>query len=408
MTTKPQHVVKLEASNVKRLKAVKVEPGKGGLVVVGGKNAAGKSSLLGAIEMAIRGPRAAPAEPVRKGSTKAQIVLESEDYVIKRTCSKGKWSLVAETKNGSRIASPQKLFDAMASELTFDPLSFVRAKPRDQVDMVRRLTGLDTAELDTRRESYYSERTAVNRDIKRLMGVIESIELPDEIPDPINVAGIKAELARAEESNAKIGKATAELQALREKRDRIKAVIVEQEKELAAVNQRGSTIKGWLDAVVAVDTTPLLDEMGRAADVANQRSEAERKQRAQGELDQAIDKSERLTTEIEAVDLEKREALAKLELPDGLEVTDDCLRLGGVPLDQASLAQQISLSVALGVAPNPDWRIMLVHEGSSLDSEHMALLAKLAADHEAQLWVEVASDDGKGASVVIEDGEVKA
>jgi len=46
---------KLEIENVKRVKAVKIEPSANGLTVIGGKNRQGKTSVLDSIAWALGG-----------------------------------------------------------------------------------------------------------------------------------------------------------------------------------------------------------------------------------------------------------------------------------------------------------------------------------------------------------------
>ena len=58
MDPKPLTILQLQASNVKRLRAVNIRPD-GQVVVLGGKNGAGKSSVLDAITYALAGERAA-------------------------------------------------------------------------------------------------------------------------------------------------------------------------------------------------------------------------------------------------------------------------------------------------------------------------------------------------------------
>lgn len=48
---------KLEIENVKRIKAVKIEPTKNGLTIVGGNNNQGKTSVLDSIAWALGGDR---------------------------------------------------------------------------------------------------------------------------------------------------------------------------------------------------------------------------------------------------------------------------------------------------------------------------------------------------------------
>lgn len=51
---------KLEIENVKRIKAVKIEPTKNGLTIVGGNNNQGKTSVLDSIAWALGGDRYKP------------------------------------------------------------------------------------------------------------------------------------------------------------------------------------------------------------------------------------------------------------------------------------------------------------------------------------------------------------
>jgi len=59
----------LELENVKRIKAVRLEPTANGLTVVGGKNNQGKTSVLDAIAWALGGNKFKPSQPNREGST---------------------------------------------------------------------------------------------------------------------------------------------------------------------------------------------------------------------------------------------------------------------------------------------------------------------------------------------------
>ena len=52
----------LEVENVKRVKAVALEPAESGLTVIGGRNGQGKTSVLDAIAWPLGGDRQAPSE----------------------------------------------------------------------------------------------------------------------------------------------------------------------------------------------------------------------------------------------------------------------------------------------------------------------------------------------------------
>ena len=59
---------KLEIENVKRVKAVKLEPSANGLTIVGGNNNQGKTSVLDAIAWALGGDTYRPSQASREGS----------------------------------------------------------------------------------------------------------------------------------------------------------------------------------------------------------------------------------------------------------------------------------------------------------------------------------------------------
>lgn len=106
----------------------------------------------------------------------------------------------------------------------------------------------------------------------------------------------------------------------------------------------------------------------------------------------------------------KAETLAKAKFPiNGLAIggdDDGGVTFEGIPLSQCSSSQQIKISVAIGLAMNPKLRVLLIREGSLLDEKNLAMIAKMAADADSQVWVERVSK-GKECTVIIEDGSVK-
>ena len=79
---------KLEIENVKRIKAVKIEPTASGLTNVGGNNNQGKTSVLDSIAWALGGEKYRPSQPQRDGSTippTLHIVLNNGLVVERKT-----------------------------------------------------------------------------------------------------------------------------------------------------------------------------------------------------------------------------------------------------------------------------------------------------------------------------------
>src|SRR3990172_2313145 len=140
---KPLRIVKLEAANVKRLTAVEITPD-GSLIVVGGKNGAGKTSVLDSIAMALGGKDLVPELPLRRGADHGHVEVDLGDLVVRRTFTeKGGGTLTVGNKDGAIYKSPQKILDQLVGRLSFDPLDFARMDPRQQRETLRSLVGLD-------------------------------------------------------------------------------------------------------------------------------------------------------------------------------------------------------------------------------------------------------------------------
>ena len=103
--TEKLEITAVDVRHFKRLADVHVETGAHrNLLLIAGKNTQGKSSLMDALSAALGGKDALPADPVRHGADKAEIVvaLDGGRYTITRTITgKGK-----EAKSSLRIVGP--------------------------------------------------------------------------------------------------------------------------------------------------------------------------------------------------------------------------------------------------------------------------------------------------------------
>jgi hypothetical protein len=157
-----------------------------------------------------------------------------------------------------------------------------------------------------------------------------------------------------------------------------------------------------------IDPAPIRQRIADAEGTnAKARANAERA-RVAAELEEARARAGALTALIDALDADKAMQLAEAKFPvEGLAFDEGGVRLNGVPFSQASAAEQLRVSVAMGLAMNPRLRVLLIRDGSLLDDDSLALVAAMAAESDAQVWMERVGD-GAECSVVIEDGAVRA
>ena len=150
--------------DVKRLVAIDIRPN-GDVVVLGGKNGAGKSSVLDAITYALAGERSLPREPLRRGTEKGEVEIDLGEFRVRRTFTPGGGgTLTVLSPEGARYPSQQAMLDRLTGKLAFDPLAFAGQKPDEQAKTLRGMLGLDFTTIDAERSAAFAARTAVNRD----------------------------------------------------------------------------------------------------------------------------------------------------------------------------------------------------------------------------------------------------
>lgn len=415
-------IIKLESENIKRLQAVEINP-QGDMVTLGGKNAQGKSSVLDSIVYALGGKRAVCDRPVRDGQDKARVVCQLEDIVVTRTFTKsGGGNLIVSNRDGSRFNSPQKILDRLTGKLTFDPLEFCRMDPKKQLETLKGLVGLDFSEQDRKRQALYEQRTQVNRDIKRARAGLDSRPVHKDVPElEVSVSELMEELKQQQEKNrenqnrrndlqkleSRIARGQEYVSDLKRQIEDLQARLLQAREQLSRLEQERESLSEQVSNLVDVDEQALLDRIANTESVNRKVRENKDRGRAEQELKDLEVKSEQLSRDIQAIDQDKNKALQEAKFPvEGLSFDESGIFFNGLPFSQASQAEQLRVSVAMGFAMNPKLKVLLVRDGSLLDDDSLKTLAGLAREYDGQVWIERVGE-GEECSVIIEDGQVK-
>lgn len=426
-------IIELQAENVKRLEAVFIRP-EGSTVVIGGDNGAGKSSVLDSIAMALGGERLIPDEALRRGERKGSIELELSDGTkVLRTFSIGGGSRLRVTPaEGQEIRSPQTFLDKLLGDISFDPLRFFGMKAKEQRSTLAELIGLDTSDLDVRRQQVYDERTEVGREQRRYEGALSELPFHEDAPkELISVDGLVAELddaeklhteaaktlllaggvrRLAEEEQAKIERAIAHIEKLELEIERIRGEIRETQDRAAA--HRMKALELDREHGELVPKLPNREAIKARIKSAGDENMKLRDNEQRAELSASVEwrraKSDELTATLAGIDRAKAERIADAKYPiDGLSLDEEQVFFNGFPLEQASSAERLRVSVSIALAMHPQLKVLLIHDGSLLDAKSLELVAQMAEAADAQVWIERVSQ-GSECAVVIEDGKVRA
>ena len=392
-------IVRLEAQNIKRLRAIGIDLDPG-VNIISGNNGQGKSSVLDCIQYALGGKREQPESPVRKGATKAQIVVKTGDFTVTRRWTKAGNQQLDVAQNGERVASPQVFLDKIVGSLSFDPLRFLAGDAKKQAETLRAMAGLDFSGLASERAGVYDLRRDANANVRSLAAQIEG--RPAMVEGNVKSRGeVQGRIESTERANREAG----ELKGTRDN------LILERQKIHGRLEEIAAQLPDVIEKMEAAealtgDARPLYEEMDTIDE--HNRAVADTKETVllKRRLTEAQGVAAGLDQKIEDIDESRRNMIESAKYPvEGLKVDAETVTFNDIPLDQCSQAEKIRVSAAIGMETSGDVRVMLIRDGSLLDDESMKLLAGIAAENEYQMLIERVVDDSP-ARIVIEDGGV--
>lgn len=424
-------IVALTAENIKRIRAIHIEPD-GNMVVISGPNGAGKTSVLDCFWWALAGASHIQSVPIREGADTAFITLDLGEIVVKRTFRRTKkgdltTSIICENVDGSRFQQPQTMLDSLLGELSFDPLAFTRMKPREQYDLLADFVpAVNFAEITAENAKDYDERTNLSRDAKRFRAAFESTVVPDGASDEIiDEAALVDELQSTVAGNSaieteKARRAAVKTEAFQINQDADRASVRIEELQAQIDTQTRLRVSLLEEAKQGLKTLESLPELAEPIDISTIRTKIDsgraqnniaRDIRARAALLADAEINEKLaqarTDSITARNAAKEKAISEATLPVvGIGFGDEEILLNGLPFNQASDAEQLRASIAIAMASNPTFRVIRVRDGSLLDTASMEILAAMADESDYQVWVERVDDSGK-IGFVLEDGHLK-
>ena len=154
---------KLEIENVKRVKAVKLEPTQNGLTIIGGNNRQGKTSVLDSIAWALGGDRYRPSEAQRHESVIPPTlhIVMNNGLVVER---KGKNSDLKVTDPTGKKGG-QQLLNEFVEQLAIDLPKFLESSSQEKAKTLLRIIGVGDklAELEKKEKELYNQRLTIGQ-----------------------------------------------------------------------------------------------------------------------------------------------------------------------------------------------------------------------------------------------------
>ncbi|MDO4307229.1 MAG: AAA family ATPase [Eubacteriales bacterium] len=403
---------RLEAENVKRIKAVKVEPTSNGLTVIGGKNGQGKTSVLDAIAWALGGDRYRPSEAKNHDSAippTLHIVL-SNGLVVER---KGKNSdLKVTDPNGQKAG--QQLLNEFVEQLALDLPKFMESSSKEKANTLLQIIGVGDrlAELEKQEKELFNERTYIGRiATQKEKFAKEQTYYPDAPKDLVSPSELIKQqqeiLARNGENQRKRDHAA----QLQNQVNQMAAEIAKLRDELERKEKQYEEVKS--DMYIALTSAKDLQDQSTVELEANiaDIEEINRKVRANLDKEKAEDDAltyknqyAALTAKINDTRKARTDLLDHAELPlPELSIADGELIYKGQKWDNMSGSERLIVSTAIVRKLNPECGFVLIDKLEQFDLDTLNEFGQWLKKEGLQV-IATRVSTGDECSIVITDG----
>lgn len=403
---------RLDVENVKRVKAVKIEPNANGLTILGGKNRQGKTSVLDAIAWALGGNKHRPSEPYREGSTipPSLHLVMSNGLVVERKGKNGDLKVIDPEGN----KGGQALLDEFVEELAIDLPRFMTSNGKDKAQTLLQIIGVGDQlyTLEQQEREIYTRRTTIGQIAEQKEKfAAEQTYYPDAPKDLVSASDlIKAQqdiLARNGENQRKrqnlshieatLAQVTAQIEDLERRLGLLRDKRAEIESDLTIARKDALTLhdEGTEELEKSIAGVEEINECVRANLNKDKAEEDAKQYRAQ---------YQEMTAQLNEVRQSKIDLLKNANLPlPGLSVEEGELLYNGKKWDCMSGADQLIVSTAIVRQLNPKCGFVLLDKLEQMDLDELKLFGEWLETEGLQA-IATRVSTGDECSIIIEDG----
>lgn len=396
---------KLEIENVKRVKAVKIEPTANGLTVIGGKNNQGKTSVLDSIAWALGGDRYKPVQAHREGSVippSLHIVMDN-GLVIER---KGKnSSLKVIDPEGQK--GGQQLLNEFVADLALNLPKFMESTSKEKANTLLQIIGVGEQlfELEQKEQEIYNRRHAIGQisDQKKKFAK-EQPYYPDAPKELISASDL---IKQQQDILATNG----ENQRKRQNLSFLESQAVDIQKKIDELLGKQKVILADLETA-RKSALDLHDESTEALESSIQNIETINikvranldKDKAEEDAKSYTDQYDQLSIQIDKIRQNKMDLLTNANLPlPGLSVMDGELTYNGFKWESLSGSDQLKVATAIVRKLNPKCGFVLLDKLEQMDLDTLKEFGEwLEAEGLQAIATRVST--GEECQIIIEDG----
>lgn len=320
--------------------------------------------------------------------------------------------MTVQDSEGGKLT--QKELNAFLSSFTIDPLYISRLKPKNQIEVIKEIAGIDTTEVEEEAKELYDKRTIENRELKRLEGVLTGFKGVQKV-DSVDITKLLKEKEEKEEENREhynqevfISTEKGKVQETEERIEKLKEELKREEGNLEIYKTNVEGAEKKLEKMSKHDLTELTESITNAESTnANARKWSD-KQTAFKAVQTQTEVCNDIDTSYKEKLAEREAIIANSDIPEYITFDkEEGVLVSGIPFSQLNTAQQIEVSIKLASILTPELKVLHIKDGSLLDLDSLELVRKTVEVSGYQMLVERVGEEEVDTIVMKEGVKVK-
>ncbi|HJX49858.1 MAG TPA: AAA family ATPase [Candidatus Nanoarchaeia archaeon] len=412
-------ILELSIRNLRKIEAIDISP-TGNVIKIEGPNNQGKSTVLDSIFLTLGGGKI-PDGVIKDGKDKSVIFLKFGDYIVKKTITAINTYLSVETKDGMKLKNPQTFLSDLVGKIAFDPMEFMRMDSKKQVDILKKVTGVEEKinKLKDEESASMEERKLVGREKDKL--TILCKDKIDPVNEPVSTSDIVTEIKRLTKTRDSLIDQRKEAEQLKSVYVENCAKIEELENQIKSLKESNVKTETYLKSInfksVNQQITDIENDINQKNillenqdKVNNDYAKYKEYMQHKKEYEEVEKNYISLDKKVESIREEIKKTLSSNKLPvENLEINDnDELLYEGHSFANTCDSSKLKVSVSICMKLNPKLKVILIREGSLLDDSSLKEIQDIANKEDYQIWIEkVCSEKDDENAIYIVEGEIK-
>nr|DAY01420.1 MAG TPA: STRUCTURAL MAINTENANCE OF CHROMOSOMES PROTEIN [Caudoviricetes sp.] len=405
----------LEFENVKRIKAVRLEPAKTGLTVIGGKNRQGKTSVLDSLAWALGGDKYKPSSPQREGSViepHLKVTLDN-GIIVERSGKNSSLKVIDSTGN----KGGQQLLNSFVEQFALNLPKFINQSDKEKADTLLKIIGVGDKlyKLEAEEQTLYNQRHTIGQIADQKTKFAKEMPVYTNVPpEPVSASDLIKQqqeiLTRNGENQRKRDNCYAlqaernrladKVNSLREELEKYQSLLIKADKDMEIAFKSAEELTDESTSELEKNISDI-EELNKKIYANLDREKAEID--AEGYQKQYAD----LTEQIENIRQQKSELLNSASLPlEDLSVKNGKLVYKGFEWDNMSGADQLIVATSIVRKLNPNCGFVLLDKLEQMDNDTLIEFGEWL-DQKGLQAIATRVSTGDECSIIIEDGMSK-